>query len=271
MKCLLITVLVIYSVLGFSSNDSIMCYNMNAAIEKSISKFNQLHAKFKRSDVAMMYNLLQLEFSISDSIPSAKMLVDSNSSLQESYFKLYNRYFFNRTKAINRDSQTVHSILYKSLDNIDSRTLWSFYCRVYPMPDDVFNYIASYLEKQGYDYTHAVFHLYNIQENRCKDDSLTSNMLQHAYPSLQKMMHENILSNFELDLKIECIALLSYMKQFHRISQDDWNLILKSQNEDGSWSSSRNSLEPLPGNEHTTILALWALLEGRRNFQKSMK
>ena len=142
MKHFISAILLCFALHALGNQDSIMCYNMKLSINKGVQKFNSLNAKFKRADVAMIYNLLNLEFNISDTLPSSQTLVDSNTSLNESYFKLYNRYFHNRTQAINRDSLTVHSILYKSLDNIDSRTLWSFYCNKYPMPPDVFTYIC---------------------------------------------------------------------------------------------------------------------------------
>jgi len=152
------------------------------------------------------------------------------------------------------------SIELSKLKGIDRITATALYCKEEPLPKTFLNSIHSMANHGGYPLTHATLALLMAKSNGCDISEL---QFQE-----ELNFHNNRLSALlnrvkpESDLGIEAIVMLyltgNVPHHSARAARIDpkWILrILDSQHTDGSWYQ----------NDHTTVLAIWALLEAKRN------
>ncbi len=109
--------------------------------------------------------------------------------------------------------------------------------------------------QDGYYLTHGLLGLKFLQEN-----NLISNFNEISTPYKNKFKSLILNESISLDARIEAIAFALYFGWKELISENEINLIIKTQQPDGGWKE-------IPKNElsssHTAILALWALLESQ--------
>lgn len=136
----------------------------------------------------------------------------------------------------------------------------SFNCDVF-LPDTILlQKLKLGLMMGGYDLTHAMISIHWIEQTNCvnKDEPIGRELeclKQKFWPTLLKMAK----SEENADLRYESIAIALHMEE-KSISTKEIKRILREQEEEGIWYNYGLSDA---SREHTTILALWALLEWR--------
>lgn len=145
------------------------------------------------------------------------------------------------------------------IDKDDYLTLLMYYSFNYSIVKDVksINYYANKLYKLGgYESTHTYFSLFVLfkRNHTLKPDFKLKYILDSSRKKTIALAKSKATTT---DLRIEAIAMLSE-EDIGFINSDDIYFILNSQNDDGSWCNA-----PTEGEQnkmHTTVLALWALV-----------
>ena len=127
-------------------------------------------------------------------------------------------------------------------------------CDHIPLPKDFSQQLGTEVNQGGYSLTHVALSIQMAKELGCTVQS-TEPLIDQARKGMNTMASD---SKAPADLRYESIALLAYSGYKNDI-QDEWiNKMVSEQQQDGSWSPGA-----VPGVQidHTTTLALWALLE----------
>ena len=130
------------------------------------------------------------------------------------------------------------------------------YCDIYPIDEtEILDDLSEEATKGGYYLTHALLTLQWIKENKCMDiekmkDLERNIMIKHA-ELLNSVWEEN-------DIPMEAVSYLLYANRKDMVDPMWIKIILSKQVVDGGWKQVENHLQTSP---HTTISALWAILE----------
>ncbi len=142
------------------------------------------------------------------------------------------------------------------LRGIDHITAAALYCDLYGLPKYFFRAVRSMASRGGYDLTHAMLALVIVRNQRCNyDREVFRRELTAEIRQLRTLLAENRVDS---DLGIEAILMLHLSRKSPDMAGEpshvnpEWiEQILAAQSADGSWYQ----------NDHTTVLALWLLLE----------
>lgn len=156
-----------------------------------------------------------------------------------------------------RRRESYH-LLHQKWNGIDGLNLYSLYCDKALAKKEFLKLFDSSLTLKGYDLSHAYLATLIIKRTKCICKKDNFKLVDLAWMNLKKTIPGTNQIEFS-DLNIETIALAIYGGEIESISPELILKLLTSQNMDGSWGSLNNSSTLLT--DHSTVLALWALLE----------
>jgi len=136
--------------------------------------------------------------------------------------------------------------------------LAGMYCDQIPLTDLYWEKIKAQNALNGYFLTHAMLSLHFMECNECKASDELSEIKQTQIIQLQKLIETTAIA----DLKYEAIAILKLVASQTKIKQEWIDEIIENQYENGGWSANLGKQTP---NDHTTLLALWVLLESKNS------
>lgn len=151
-----------------------------------------------------------------------------------------------------------NAILHTKWNGIEALNLYSLYCNKILSRKDFLTLFDSSLALNGYELTHAYLATLIIKRTKCICKKENLKLEKRAWENLKKMIPIINQSEFS-DLDIEVMALALYGHEIESISPELISKLLALQNMDGSWSLSNNTSKLFK--DHSTVLALWALLE----------
>lgn len=147
----------------------------------------------------------------------------------------------------------------KRLTGIDRITSAALYCDLYRLPSTFFSDLRKMAVSGGYNLTHATLALFMLKSKNCAADEAT--FRSEVDFQVKRLSHMLKRIRADTDLGIEAIVMLYMTRQAPHLRdtppavEPRWIVqILDAQDADGSWDQ----------NDHTTVLAIWALLEARR-------
>jgi len=144
-------------------------------------------------------------------------------------------------------------------NTMDSFTHLALHCRTVPLPADYPQRVEHWLDPAGGDYDppHAALALQWAIEQDCLDAT------REAIGRLRARAIEELVrfaDGVPRDQPIEAVAMLGYLGARDRVQREWIETIVAAQRENGGWGDRPDE----PSNDHTTILALWVLLEQTR-------
>ncbi|MDZ4844787.1 MAG: hypothetical protein SH857_04470 [Chitinophagales bacterium] len=259
MKTLLLSLLCLLFLREGQTQPRELTVGVEQSLKKSADYFRSVGTDVGRTDVAMLLFILQEHFNYSLGLSSVTEYKKQNLELQTSYFKLYNTYFDGRN-ALLFDDNTVNEYLQGNLYTLDGLTLWSMFCNKFPLPDNYLKILHENAEMGDYEMTHAALQLGNILNTQCvKPGEATEALREKLVKGLVNEMNSNIEFKSSDDLKYQCMAMLYYLGKGNMIKDEQIQLLLKNQLSNGGWAP--NAKEGGEANVHTSVLALWVLLE----------
>lgn len=138
---------------------------------------------------------------------------------------------------------------------IDNFTLSALYCDRQGLPDDFFQRAEQLMDGRGYALTHAALGTKWAHELGCLNAALAAKLMAKERALLARVGAENEMPS---DLAIEALAMLYYLDAPELVKQEDLENLIATQHTLGAWQPKSDVFEL---NNHTTILALWVLLE----------
>lgn len=144
-------------------------------------------------------------------------------------------------------------------NTLDSFTFRALHCRTVPLSGDYPQHIAAWLDpsRDFHDPPHAALALQWAIEQGCLDAAAApiARLREQAIEQLVR-----VADGVPRDQPIEAVAMLGYLGARDRVQRGWLETIVAAQREDGGWGEAADQ----PSNDHTTILALWVLLEQTR-------
>ena len=142
---------------------------------------------------------------------------------------------------------------------VDGFTFAALHCSTVPLAEDYPQRIAHWLDPAGEDYDppHAALALQWALERDCLDAS------EEPVARVRALAIEQLArfaDGIPRDQPIEAVAMLGYLGARDRVERRWLDAIVAAQHEDGGWGDQPDEAS----NDHTTILALWVLLEQTR-------
>lgn len=154
----------------------------------------------------------------------------------------------------------VVTVLPKSpFQGLSLTNVYSANCDHLALPAEFWPVIKENMDKGGYFLSHNALALAFMKDNNC--------LLPANFASLPEQVQQGLISiagddNTPPDLRYEAAAFLSFISQ-KKLIQSKWiDQIIAEQRSDGSWSEEAKAGKP---SSHTTVLALWTLLEYARS------
>jgi len=141
--------------------------------------------------------------------------------------------------------------------------LAGMYCDQIPLTDLYWEKIKAQNALGGYFLTHAILSLHFLSCNQCEVSNKLSKIKKEQALQLQKLIETTSI----IDLKYEAIAILKLVAPQTRIKEEWVTQIIENQYKNGAWSANPGRQAP---NDHTTLLALWVLLESKYPKVKSV-
>lgn len=214
-------------------------------------------------------DFLRRRFGLHDRYSAAALLVpELNVTItpveQERYYRLTESGFRYR------------GVIPEKLDTMDDFMTAALYCDVLPIPADTTAQMLAKLKEVDalphdtrigplkmlvdYFYPHLALALRWMQEKNCVTDQLAANQLREGLiRSLEGLIRRN---GPDTDLGIEAMAMLCYLRVPGRVKPVWLERMAAAQLPDGGWANAVDpDLPELVSNGHTTVLALWVLLE----------
>lgn len=141
----------------------------------------------------------------------------------------------------------------RDMVGLDAVTAEALYCDIYSLPRDFSAKINMMATASGYSLTHATLALVILKQRGCKNSGidLDAELGRHA-----KLLTSLIAKKGpESDVGTEAIVFL-YLSGHGKVVKKEWiSKIIHSQKPHGACGNS----------DHTTVLALWAMLEAQRH------
>lgn len=141
-------------------------------------------------------------------------------------------------------------------DNMSEMMLQAANCDHIPLPTHFVDTVNQNLAAGQYNLTHVAFALRLVTDNGCNyfSPEQTRAISDQTVQGMQQLTGN---SNISADLRYEAAAFLYETGQSDLVSQSVLENIVAKQLPNGSWSQSGNDTQP---RDHTTLLAIWALL-----------
>lgn len=140
----------------------------------------------------------------------------------------------------------------------DRLTLNAMYCDMLPVSDDFINKLDYYSDSGDiYMITHCALALQFLHENNCF--SFDNKEYKELHTKLSNKMSEFLDSTeFVLDPYVESVMMLFYIGSGNYVCENYIQKIINVQLPDGGWSKYKSENYCI-SNDHTTVLAIWAL------------
>lgn len=142
---------------------------------------------------------------------------------------------------------------------IDQVTAMAIHCQTLPLPADFLRTLDEMVELGGYVMTHAVLASQWALENGCLPAAALDARRQGQVDALLRQIEQE--EGLLTDRRVEALATLFYIGQGRHARQEWLDLVLERQLPDGQWPAYAD--QPNTPNPHTTLMALWLLLEAR--------
>lgn len=133
--------------------------------------------------------------------------------------------------------------------------LRTLHCDRWPLPPDFSRQLADWGERGGYVSTHVAIAMLWAFELRCLDPTLHMGLEETLARKLNEILDSE---KFPGDLYAEALATLAYMQGGGSVPPSYFERLLQVQNVDGGF---RHAEADSSSDVHTTVLAVWALLE----------
>ncbi|MBP9004582.1 MAG: hypothetical protein KBH78_13265 [Candidatus Hydrogenedentes bacterium] len=164
----------------------------------------------------------------------------------------------------------------EKLDTMDDFMTAALYCDVMPIPQDTLAQMLAKLREVDalphetrigpfkmvvdYFYPHLALALQWMREKNCVTDLAAANELREGLiRSLEGLVSRN---GPDTDLGMEAMAMLGYLRVPGRVKPAWVEKMVAAQLPDGGWANAIDpALPELTSNGHSTVLALWVLLE----------
>lgn len=224
-------------------------------------------SKLKRTDVVMLIHMINNHFNLGLKLTSVSEYKRILPELNNSYLKIYDQVYDNKTKADLPDAE-VYKMLEDNLNNIDYVTLWSMYSNVYKPNDKLIAEIQKRMNAGNFDLTHAALQLQFLKDNRAYNEAILNHLIDECTAKLLAFINGKEVYAYNKDVRIEAIVMLMYLKRYDLITPQMVEFIYSAQKESGGFIADEKSTK---ANEHTTLLGLWALAEINQNFNKIFK
>lgn len=127
-------------------------------------------------------------------------------------------------------------------------------CDHIPMPTNISGLLQQEIDKGSYELTHAFLSMQLMKELDCPVNNIEA-LRQQAITGMVTMAGDDKTEN---DLRFESMAFLMYGGKLDSIDPKWIDKIYDTQHQDGGWSL---DLKDPRSDPHTSVLALWALLE----------
>jgi len=133
----------------------------------------------------------------------------------------------------------------------------AMYCDRIKLPGDYAALLDKNIQSGSYDLTHVAFAMHLLRDNGCKpfSDEVAQDLRLRTVEGMSAIVMQNTAMQ---DLKFEAAAFLLDIEARDKIPDTLIMQMAASQSLDGSWSS---PISAKRSNDHTTVLALWTLLE----------
>jgi hypothetical protein len=142
---------------------------------------------------------------------------------------------------------------------IDQVTATAIHCQTIPLPADFLMTLDEMVELGGYAMTHAVIASQWLVENGCVPAATIAARKQRNVDALVRQIEKE--DGLLTDRRVEALATLFYVGGGDHARQEWLDFVLQRQLPDGQWSGYAD--QPQTPNAHTTLMALWLLLEAR--------
>jgi len=235
---------------------------IEAALQRGVHYFTARGLNVKRTDVAMLIDIIGRHFHYPLSPHSAKAYINANPALESAYFKCYETAFADRHTIDGYTPEQSMQYLNSNVESMDGRTAWSMYCRQFPLPDYFVALLQAKAQLGGYELTHAALQYQCARFNGCLEGNTPNEKLleQQLLTGLQAIAQTAPPQFPDNDIRIEAMVMLYYMGHPELVNPEWLNWVLSIQLPNGGWSEFSNDTAT---GDHATILALWLLLEHR--------
>ena len=142
---------------------------------------------------------------------------------------------------------------------IDQVTAMALHCQAIPLPADFLMTLDEMVQLGGYAMTHAVIAGQWLVENGCVP---ASTMAARRPKQIEALLRQIDKEDGQLtDRRVEAMAALFYIGGGDQARPEWIDFVLQRQLADGQWPGYAD--QPQTPNAHTTLMALWLLLEAR--------
>lgn len=231
---------------------------IDAAITRVSAYFARVGTRIKELDVIMVTSLLSRHFGIRLDMPTLEECYQRLPQLRFKQFQLHDLFFADRRVPPGPLASTAEYLQRTYGRSIDGLTDWSMYCHAIPLPADFVQVLTRVLDQGGYWVPHAGLQLRNALINRCLTRTPEVDKLESE---IVRRLREGIDGGSVTDdIRIESIVILYYLGRGDAVRPSDLDWILDHQRPDGGWLPRAEATE---SHNHTSMLALWGLLEAR--------
>lgn len=230
-------------------------------LNKTISYFQHIGEHKLENDVQILLPYLEKRFNF-------KVFDKKYQNVKEKLSLLYRNIWiyepgddWDNLSASQKDStKKILENEYKKF-SIDALTLYACLCDKIELPADFFDVLNQKIGMNGYELTHAALQFKNLQIKECiNNQTYEMNQTQISKKIAENILFSNPAYNSVYDLKIEAAVILFYL-QSSIINTDSmssvFSVLLKYQDESGGWKRGPDNQV----SQHTSLLALWLLLE----------
>lgn len=147
----------------------------------------------------------------------------------------------------------------RNMVGMDAITASALYCDIYELPKDFFAKVNAMTDAGDYSLTHATLALIILKQRGCKYPSVNyeTEFKRHSR-LLGQLIHKK---GAESDVGTEAIVFL-YLSGYGSAVKREWiKKIIDAQKPEGGCGN----------NDHTTVLALWAMLEAQRQNTQGLR
>ena len=142
---------------------------------------------------------------------------------------------------------------------IDQVTAMAIHCQTVPLPADYLMTLDEMVDLGGYAMTHAIIASQWLIENGCMPEATIAVRHQRHVDALVRQIEKD--DGRLTDRRVEALATLFYIGGGDHARQEWIDFVLQRQLPDGQWPGYAE--QPQTPNAHTTLMALWLLLEAR--------
>ena len=236
------------------SCDTSVSTKTDISIQKTLNYIEKKGSNFELS-TGVFLDYLHLKFP-EENIPSflevygdLKVFDKEEAKTTRLYKKLVDKNFIFDTNIAEYQENTP-------INNLQYLMLNSLYCNQISIQDDFFQKIDKQNALGGYFMTHAVLAIHFLEANQCTHQQDLRSIKQ----TQSKLLKKEIDKPSSNDLQYEAIALLKLIHPATSITPQWVQSIIQAQQEDGGWQRVKSKQKT---NDHTTLLALWVLLDSK--------